>query len=217
MFSYLECYLVEQLLRDIDDDIWRFCLSFHHHLKELSDNLNDPVIREFSNMGTFTYGKVNAKLSNDWDRHQLRRVTVKFDVSKRTWAELSSVNDEKIAGRSGFLYSLFVKGYGQYNLGYADFLEETKVIHDRLVYIFLTNNGGIRIIIPCKAETTELIETFRILLSAAMDSLGTQDRITYEEMQALADKFPEYVLGPFHPLTVSSEMERVTKPAIFGA
>lgn len=204
---------VSQLLRDIDEGMWRFCTSFNStsSFHSPSNDSNDPVIYEFSYL--IPYGPARAvEYQGDAPLDHLKsRVELSIRVNKRPWNTTSTVFP--IAGTSGMFYDISIVALNNRRFRTEMFLDSTKDIHQSVLYIALdTLEHILRIMLPAvlgKEYVTQLIDTF---IQSAANSLGgklgassdgSDDWMFREQerVQRIADSWPEYVIGPTDPIT----------------
>lgn len=202
---------VKQVLRDIDQGFWRFCTSYNEERSVLPAS-NDLVTREFAHLDPFPWSKGSDGLWARVGRADPRlRMAVQIEVTQREWAP--DVRDHEIAGNSGFLYDVRFAARNQQVFDYSSFLATTEHIHAAICHICLTGgNDQLRFTIPSRLTPARITDIVTTLVRAAEYALkpriGTpREPPAFEgsseerRVESLANRWPEYVLGPFNPLT----------------
>jgi hypothetical protein len=173
------------------------------------DPSKDPVVNKFKSLNRFPYMKIGPK---EWVMAGTADPTAVFnvaiDVLQRPWRADRPTG--RVSGHAGFLYSVLIVGRDGRSFDYARFLQDTKHLHGDLVHICLdSSNLSVRLTIPAVLGTRTVNETIQRIVDRVPNSLhrtvhsGDQS----EKVQRLADRWPEYVLGPKNPLCfLSPEM-----------
>ncbi len=215
----------EQLLRDIDSGILRYCASFNDYdvFRPPSNDPRDPVIYEFSDVIPYGHSDIESKPRTSYSETIMSKLDISFGVIKRPWAKYSSPN--VVASTPGFFYNLHLHGLRGQRIKLDEFLRRTEPVHQHVAYIFLEPIGDVSVIVPAVLPSADLVAIFRIIINVVTNSLwrGPQvssnidPRTQFEDwrmrVQMIADQSPEFVLGPNHPMTfVDSE----TRASVFG-
>lgn len=196
---------VLQLLRDLDKGFWTFCTSYNDTQPVLPAS-RDPVVQHFLDFDPFPWSQVGDR---EWARIGCAdpnlRVAMTVEVLKRPWATWAM----PAAGHAGLLYDVVITARSSGRLNYPRFLGSTLKLHKRVAHICLDRFcGSARLTIPAilgEAPIITLIEGFH---AAALNTLGPAPvAIPENSVQAFADSWPEYVLGPENPLSfLTSDM-----------
>jgi hypothetical protein len=209
----------EQLLRDVDKGIWRFCTSFRPNSPTISPSNDcvDPVIYEFSNLIPYLSGTTRHRNPTSYSSRLQQKLDISFEVVQRDWSHAPT--DNGIAGNPGFFYSLHLQGIHGWKIGVENVLEATKGIHSLLTYIFLEAIGGIRVIVSSVSTVEKLIKLFSAIIACVADALLPDSPSEHREefsvyfekqieyLQGIADKYSENILGPRHPMTFLTRSE----------
>lgn len=185
-----------QFLRDLDQGFWRFCTSYNNSLPVLPPD-RDPVTRRFIGYDPLPWGEIEP---GHWARvgvvDKSEPVNVLISALRRPWAEDAA----SIDGAPGRLYDVVFMGSDRRVFEYRGLLESTKADHDRLVHITLGTGESVRLTIPAVLGADVVIGIVDRWLRAARNNVRRGHHITNESANALAADWPEYVLGPGHPL-----------------
>jgi len=191
---------VLQFLRDLDHGFWTFCTSYNNPQPVLPA-ANDPVTAHFLSYDPFPWTETSDK---KWmrighaDPSMVLFVTV--EVLRRPWAERKPSAD----GAAGYLYYVHIGAREGREFDYARFLDATANFHPRLVHICLENSArSVRLTIPALLGSNVIIGIVQRATEVAGYTVdrGASWSLTHRTVQALADDWPEYVLGPDNPLT----------------
>ncbi|MBK1969756.1 hypothetical protein JIX59_10440 [Brevundimonas diminuta] len=187
---------VLQLLRDVDHGFWTFCTSYNDGRPVLPPD-RDPVTKHFIGLDPLPWGEFEP---NQWarigvvDRSEV--VNVLVNVLRRPWAK----DVDTVDCAPGRIYDILLRGGDRRVLDYRSLLERTKATHDRLVHIALDTGGAVRLTIPAVLGSAAVIELVETWLAVARQNVRRGSTITSETANAIAAEWPEYVLGPGHPL-----------------
>jgi hypothetical protein len=190
---------VKQFLRDIDNGFWRICTSYNAPSPVLPQS-EDPVVEHFLDYDLLPWCKTH---DGKWARVGVvdpsERVTMTIEVLTMPWAKWVT----PIAGTPGFLYDVLIYARGRWHHDFTRLLQSTRHVHQHMVHICLADGGkSFRFTLPACLGADKINEIIAILHNAAMNTLATGlDAIPDSTAQALADTYPEYVLGPHNPLT----------------
>ena len=202
---------VEQVLRDVDDGFWRFCTSYNEDSTMLPQS-KDSVMRHFLSFDPFPWSEIAP---NQWGRLGFAdpelSVSVSFDVLRRHWVQPPTPDD--IAGKSGYFYCVALHARNHRHFEYTRILSNTKPIHSRLCHICLFSDARtVRVTIPAVIGKDDAIRILERFLDVAQNALRPGlEPLTPESLlvsaarektrwDALAEQWPEYVLGPSDPL-----------------
>jgi len=201
---------VLQLLRDLDAGFYHFCTSINSSLFSLSQDTNDPIIQSSASLNP--YVKRGPEV-----HHLADRLEIKLEIVPRPWSAMP--NDYKdVVGKPGFFYDLNIHAYSNRIFHYENFLRSTKRLHDHVLFIILTTDSDhIRILLPSLLGVATLINLVDTFIQAAANelwparsehSLSEEDiDKAIQQVQNLANRWPEYVLGPRNPISfLTSDM-----------
>lgn len=193
---------VKQFLRDIDQGFWRFCTSYNNSHPVLPQ-MNDPVVAHFLPFDLFAWSEID---DNQWARNghadPSERFTMTVEILRMPWATWS----EPIAGQRGFLYDVSITARGARHYDYRRLLHWTKVQHPYAVHLCLGGGAtNFRVTLPAILGAPQLIRIIEVFYECAQNCLQPgSDRPSATALEAMANEFPEYVLGPQNPLTFLS-------------
>lgn len=208
---------VIQLMRDVDKGFFRFCTSINQPFHGLAAEL-DPVIQEFAPLNPYIkHGDVTNARSGLY-AHFSHGFEIRIDIVKRPWVTVPS-DFNQVIGCPGFFYDLNVHEHDGREYNYDELLKSTKGLHDWVLYISLGSMGNhFRVLIPSLLGKDTLIQVIDAFINAAANhswqgrarsSLPSEypaDEI--RQIQGVADKWPEYVIGPENPIAfLTPDME----------
>jgi hypothetical protein len=127
-------------------------------------------------------------------------LSVTVEVLRRPWAARQPVVD----GAKGYLYDVNIFARNGREFDYPRFLEGTVGFHPRLVHVCLSNSAdSVRLTIPALLGSKDIIRMVERAIEIAGYTVDRRSswRLTHRSAQALADEWPEYVIGPDNPLT----------------
>lgn len=190
---------VTQFLRDIDNGFWRFCTSYNNASQVLPQS-KDPVVEHFLEFDLLPWGEIeDGKWARIGSIDPQERMTMTIAVLAMPWVEWST----PIADKPGFLYDVVIQARRRWHHDFARLLQATRALHPRAVHICLDATGHtFRVTLPACLGTDQLKQIIAAFHETAMNTLvhGVDAR-PESATQALADTYPEYVLGPENPLT----------------
>lgn len=207
---------VIQLIRDADKGFFRFCTSLNESLYFLSNDA-DPVIHEFAVLNPYIKRDMSDKSYSPYS-HYVDRLEIGIEIVKRPWIDRPE-DFTQVIGQPGFFYDLNIQTHDRYEFRYEDLLKSTKKIHEHALYILLDSLGvHLRVLIPSLLGKEMLIEIVGSFIDAAVNNMWhgrsggslSMDAVEsdLDKMQMLADRWPEYVIGPRNPISfLTSEME----------
>lgn len=185
-----------QFLRDVDRGFWTFCTSYNDALPILPPDRN-PVTRRFAHLDPLPWGEIEP---GHWAKvgfvDKTEVVNVLVNVLRRPWAADSDVVD----GAPGRLYDVVLMCGDSRTFIYPALLERTKLTHDRLTHVVLGTGATVRLTIPSILGAEAVIGIIDAWLEAARNNVRRGPFISTEAANAIAAEWPEYVLGPGHPL-----------------
>jgi hypothetical protein len=127
--------------------------------------------------------------------------SVTVEVLRRPWAKRQQLVEEA----AGYLYDVHLAARDSRVFDYEKFLEGTTNFHSRLVHLCLSRPAhSVRLIIPAllgAAQNISLIEHAIEVSGYVVDRAGRWKSADHSA-QAIADQWPEFVLGPDSPLTI---------------
>jgi hypothetical protein len=191
---------VKQLLRDLDKGFCRFCTSYNSYSPLLPVE-NDPVAMHFLPLDPLPWQEFSP---NRWMQIGFRDKSLPIGVSvrsqRRPWATTPLE-----PGKPGHLYdiSLFAQDGRVFDL--RTLLTRTARLHKHLVHICLDHDNMVRLTIPTVLGSSVVIDVVSKFHEAALANV----RRGYgrASAEAVANQFPEYVIGPRNPLSfLDSEM-----------
>lgn len=193
---------VLQLIRDVDQGFWKFCASYNNAAPVLPATA-DPVVSRFRSLDQFPYSKVGKR---KWARVGIAdpdaTINVTINVLRRPWQTIRA--RERVAGEDGFLYDVIIAGRQRRIFDYPQYLKDTKFLHGDLAHICLESFcSEVRVTIPTILGTRAVNKIIQALIDWLPNSLrsSSESGDRTEEVQRLAEEWPEYVLGPSNPLS----------------
>jgi hypothetical protein len=208
---------VRQLLRDIDHGFWRFCTSYNNSLPIIPVT-SDPVAKEFAEFDPFPWTETG---SNEFVRigHAPDDLVMSITVEllRRPW--LKARHPRSVIGHHGYFYNVHLFARNHRGFDYEAFLQSTKRLHPRLCHICLNSNQDLlKVTMAAVAGIGIVLPTLKSIAAAARNNLRRKPSLTgisftdiseytkanTKVVDAIAVKWPEYVLGPSNPLTFLS-------------
>ena len=137
---------------------------------------------------------------------------------KRPWSDTPK-DFSQVIGQPGYFYDLNIHCYDNSTFNYDELLKRTASLHNSALYLMLDGfRDNLRIILPSVLGKDNLITLFDAFIDASANNIwpGAANQSFSDEevennikaVQSIADKWPEYVLGPENPLTfLEPEME----------
>lgn len=189
---------VRQFLRDLDSGFWTFCTSYNAPRPILPQS-DDPVTAHFLSLDPLPWGELESR---QWARvgmvdHSLV-VGVTVEVLTRGWA----TRTHEVDGVAGHLYDVRLIALDHRHFDYAKLLEASERVHSHLAHACLqTMEGSLRVTLPSVLGHKKVISVVEELLEAARYNVNRSRRPIARDPDAVADEWPEYVLGPKNPLT----------------
>ena len=192
---------VNLLLNDIDKGIWRFCTSYNNP-HPIFPPKRDKVAREFIHLDPFPWTLTeNQVVVRVGSASPDMVISATIEVLRRPW--LRSKPPAQIAGKHGYLYDVHIHARQGRAFDYSNFLHNTVRLHQLCCHIFLDSYGGtIRITLPSVLGASEIIGNIQELIEWARRALRpSQSLLERSRVDELAQEWPEYILGPDHPLS----------------
>lgn len=189
-----------QLLRDLDKGFWNFCTSYNATCPALPPT-EDPVIHRFIHRNQFPYRQIE---DNTWSMIGIADPNAWFAVTIEIISREWSKNNKSfpIAGKQGFLYDVVIVSRKQRYFDYRRYFEDTQSLHKHCAHLIPDRfSNSFRVTIPSilgEDKIIEIIDGFIFWLSNSLHSPIL--KLSKEEVQALADEMPEYILSPSNPL-----------------
>jgi hypothetical protein len=187
-----------QFMRDIDRGFWTFCTSYNNAHPILPPS-KDPVTAHFLHLDPLPWAEVEP---NTWGRFgsvdKSLVIGMTVAVQCRPWETWRT----KVDGVSGFLYDLVLTAHDDRKFDYSRFLKQTTSFHFHLVHVCLaTFENSVRFTIPALLGSAKVIEIVQEAVEIAGRTVNRSRNPIAPPPQAVADEWPEYVLGPKNPLT----------------
>lgn len=188
---------LKQFLRDIDKGFWRFCTSYND-MDPILPQDRDPVTKHFLPLDPLPWVEFEPK---KWAQIGIRDKSLPVGLSvraqQRPWAA-----DPFEAGKPGGLYDLYLFAQDGRAFDLPRFLEATQRRHKHLVHLGLESDGAsVRLTIPSVLGATGVIEVAQYFYDAAVNASRRGRSFDAATTNALADRWPEYVIGSNNPLT----------------
>ncbi len=195
-----DLHRVLQLLRDLDQGIWRFCTSYNTSEPVLPQT-DDPVVSYFLHLDPFPWGKVGE---NKWARcgsaDPAAKIGVTVEVICRPWADAATPAPDG----QGLLYDVRITARKGREFDYGALLKDTKDCHQHLVYIHLDSGAdSVRVTVPAVLGSKAVISNVEQIVNVAQSAATHGDSRHSKDgaVQRVVDGWPEYLVGPENPLT----------------
>ncbi|MGS2619677.1 hypothetical protein ACVCAH_35120 [Micromonospora sp. LZ34] len=189
-------------MKDIDSGFFKFCASYNDPRPVLPP-ARDPVVKKFVHLNQFPYAQVER---SKWamvgvaDRDAIINVVV--DVLRRPW--FTGPTPTRIPGQPGWLYNVVITARDRRHFDYSQFLKDTEHLQSSVVHVCLDSlAASVRVTIPAVLGTRKISTTIQRFLDWAPNALrpGRSGEDKANDIQRLAEEWPEYVLGPDNPLS----------------
>jgi hypothetical protein len=188
---------LKQFLRDIDKGFWRFCTSYND-MDPIFPQDRDPVTKHFLPLDPLPWVEFQPK---NWAQIGMRDKSLPVGLSVRTQQRPWATEPFK-AGEPGGLYDLYFFAQDGRAFNLPRFLEATQSRHKHLVHLCLESDGAsVRLTIPSLLGATTVIELVQYFYDAAVNAVRGGPAFDAAATNALADSWPEYVIGSNNPLT----------------
>lgn len=191
---------LRQFLRDIDQGFWTFCTNYNAGGPILPQS-DDPVTTHFLELDPIPWSEIEPR---KWaqvghvDRSPVIGMTVQ--VITRPWATATQTVD----GQSGHLYDFNLMSYDR-KFDYPKVLEATRRLHPHFAHISLGGHEDtMRLTLPTILGTAKVIGLIEEFLEYARYGVSRSRSPVVGPPDAVAEEWPEYVLGPRDPLTFLS-------------
>jgi hypothetical protein len=192
---------VNQLVGDIDKGIWLFATSYNDP-HPIYPPGRDRVAKTFIDLDPFPWSPTgNGAVVRIGSASPDMTLSVSVEILRRPW--LKSRMPADLAGKYGYLYDVHLAARRSRAFDLSNFLRNTKALHDLCCHIHLDNSGAlIRLTLPAVLGASPLIDAIEKFIEAARHALRpTQPFLEDGRIDALVEKWPEYVLGPNDPLS----------------
>lgn len=193
---------VSLLLRDLDKGFWRFVTAYSR-TKTRGDGPSDSVSDFFKHTHDRRWSVEMHALDGEWlyagDRRDPR---LNFDLScsMRPGFERTGVS---LVGRAGLVYHARFSSRVS-NLPADTVLEQTERVHSNCIHIRLETHS-IEVMVPSVIGHDLLASTIDCFLDRCIESASPGERADMQRLDQIADKWPEYVLGPSNPMGLLDE------------
>ncbi|OQW54878.1 MAG: hypothetical protein A4S14_14595 [Proteobacteria bacterium SG_bin9] len=187
-----------QFMRDIDLGFWTFCTSFNNAQAVLPQD-RDSITTHFLPRDPLPWVEIEEK---KWAQvgfvNKSLVLGMSVQVGRRLWAE--RVDDS--AGKPGHFYDFTLSAMDGRLFEYSALLERTQHIHQHVIYICLSSSeNSLRVTLPALLGAPKIIEIMELVVEIAEQEVSRSRSPIALLPEALADEWPEYVLGPSNPLT----------------
>ena len=203
---------LEQFLRDVDHGFWHFCTSYNTEWTMLPPS-KDPVAKSLLHLDPFPWTETEP---GHWSRLGIAdpnlRISVWLNVLRRPW--LASPPTDQIAGTPGCLYDTTIVARNSRVFDFDRFFATTDHVHARLCHICFGHGfDSIRVTVPALLGATAVADIFADLVASAENALTRRPGATPvteiltkaadepNPVDLIAERYPEYVLGPSNPMT----------------
>lgn len=203
---------LRQFLRDVDPGFWKFCTSYNADYPILPPS-EDAVTSHFLPFDPLPWGEIEAgryARVGMVDKSLVVGVTV--GVLTRPWAPETGL---PIEGGAGHLYAIRLMALDSRRFDYPALLASTQRVHGHLAHISLDAfETTLRLTVPSILGAGKVVELAENFLEVARYSVSRSRDYVPGRVDAQADEWPEYVLGPTNPLTF---LDPSMKCSFFGA
>lgn len=186
---------LRQFLRDVDQGFWTFCTSYNDSWPPLPHS-SDAVANHFIDFHPLPWSQIET---GEWiqvgsvNREPVIGVTV--NRLRRPW-----VHRPPEDGAPGFLYDIELRANDRL-FDYPAVLENTERLHAQLCHLGLEAfEQSIRLTLPAVLGSGRVIEVVEQFIKSATYGVRRGRNPITPKAQALADEWPEYVLGPHDAL-----------------
>jgi hypothetical protein len=190
---------VNQLLVDVDKGVWRFCTSYNDP-DPIYPPAREKVARRFIHLDPFPWTLVgDNKLARVGHAPSDMVLSVTIETLRRPWLKSKAV--AQIAGKYGYVYDIRIAARQNCAFDYSNFLKSTEHLHHLVCHFLLDAYGGsIRITIPAVHGENVIVSSVAKFVERAECAIERGQAHT-GQVNALVKAWPEYVLGPDHPLS----------------
>lgn len=192
---------VNQLLTDIDKGVWNFCTSYNDS-HPIFPAKRDKIASKFIHLDPFPWSQTgDGSIVRIGTASPDMVLSVSIEKLRRPW--LVSRPTRQIAGKYGYLYDIHMHARRGRAFDYSNFLNNTKRLHDLVCHIVLDAHGGvIRLTLPAVLGEPVLVDVIERFIEWAERAIRpSQPALERGNVASLAQQWPEYVLGPDHPLS----------------
>ncbi len=188
---------LKQFLRDVDKGFWHFCTSYNDADPILPQS-SDPIAKHFLPLDPLPWAEFEpGKWAQIGFRDKSRPVGLSVRVQRRPWATYPLR-----VGEPGYLYDFYLFGQDGRSFDLRYLMTRTQARHKHLVHLCLESDGAsIRLTVPSVLGEETVIDLVQAFYDAAMNAVRQGRILDADGMNALANTWPEYVLGPSNPLT----------------
>ncbi|WP_147446475.1 hypothetical protein [Corallococcus sp. CA047B] len=198
---------VRLLLKDIDTGIWKFCTSYNEQLGSLPKGFSDPATRYFAKTHPVrAVVEMNVIADSGHGEHWLYardRLNPSLGVflrySVRNWATLTPPS---IMGHAGVIYrvSFMALRAGDGSLAHEHVLQETQSVHKNCTHIALSGPRSMEVSVPAIVGEDTVTKTIERFVEVCSKYARFPSPTSRSWLATLANRWPEYVLPPSHPL-----------------
>ena len=193
---------VVELLRDLDKGFWKFCTSYNDAHSVLPQT-DDPVVAHFLPLDLLPWVEVQPR---KWARvgsiPDSEWFCVTVETTRQPWATWGT----PVVGREGIFYDvdIFVRGHRRRYFDYPQLLNNTRRLHAHFAHICLDDRAErLRIIVPTLLGEKTIIATLEQMIEMARSCAYPNEWPSYKgTIKSITDAWPEYILEPYHPLTM---------------
>lgn len=188
---------VIQFLRDVDKGFWTFCTSYNDGQPVLPLS-NDPVMAHFLPLHPLPWVEIQPR---QWAQvgtvNKSPVIGVTVNLLTRPWADSTQGAD----GKPGHLYDVTLLANDDRKFDYGRLLENSQNHHAHVVHLCLDSfESSFRLTLPAVLGSKRVIELVERFIETGKYNVA-RSHPTRPSPDALADEWPEYVLGPSDPLT----------------
>ena len=183
-----------QFMRDLDQGFWRWCTSYNSSHIEYSGRTDEPIGNRIKNH--------NVRLAG-WKDDYPYPISVELSYSLRPGWRTDDWRNRPVGG-AGWLYHFRFYGnpHSERSVDTQEFLRSTRAMLGQCVYVHV--GDIIEVSMPGRDNSEDLLIFVDAFVDAAQSSAfrrQTRARDSEPFYNAVLRSYPEWVLGPMHPLS----------------
>ena len=188
---------LKQFLRDIDKGFWRFCTSYNA-LNPVIPQTCDPIAAHFLPLDPLPWSEIEqGKWAQVGVRDKSLPVGLSVRSQRRVWCR-----DSLLPGNAGHLYDFYLFAQDARCFDLEQLLNQTNADHHHLVHICLDHDeSSVRLTVPSILGEPSIIALVERFHEAALYAARRGRNPIAPPPNVLAERWPEYVIGPRNPLT----------------
>ena len=183
-------------LTDLDQGFWRFATAYTP--QKAADGSVDSVDGYFAETHDRRAVVEMRALDGQWRYASNRREPrLSFDLACSIRPGFES-NGSSLVGRSGVVYHAWFNARRS-RLLWDSVLKHTEPVHENCIHIRLEQTS-IQVFVPSVIGHDRVVSTIDRFLTQCIECSSPGELLDEQRAEEVAAKWPEYVLGPSHPL-----------------